>query len=271
MKTLHTVIAIVLLLGGCAWNPDRDNPVDPRSQYYEEPPQKNRPPEIVGFKVVTDCRSSHEDDFCAMDIICQINDSDRNIRYDTVAAFLDSSEYLGKLAFSPDIAGFILRKTDNDFPDQDIRVFNGHNISVFVMDDSGATVRSTTIFYIESRPTYPQVDRPAVFEDTVWTRYPRLVWKPWNAAVDTFTYSISVLYQNIIPVWSMSGIAMTDTVDTVTCELEYSNVSAEKFYAWYVTTVDMIGNRLTSIPGTFQIFIQSNPPAAMRREETEME
>ncbi|RPH93234.1 hypothetical protein EHM69_10840 [candidate division KSB1 bacterium] len=271
MKTLHTIILIILMIGGCSWNPDRDNPVDPQSRFYEAPPQKNRPPEIRNLKVLTDCRSSYEDDFCAMDIVCQISDPDRNIRYDTVAAFMDSTNYLGKLAFSPDISGFILRRTDNDFSSQDIRVFNGHNVSVFVMDDSGAVAWATTTFHIELRPTYPEVLHPATFEDTVWTRYPRLVWRPWNGAVDTFTYSVDVLYQNIIPVWSARGLSSVDTAVVVIRQLEYSNVSAQTYYAWYVTTVDTVGNRLTSIPGTFQIFIQSIPPIAKRQEETEVE
>lgn len=256
MKTFLSFLFTIIILISCSWTPDRDNPIDPHSPYYETPPQRNRPPEILDIKMITDCGNSLVSAMCAFEVTCRIEDPDRNVAFDSVQVRIDTLD-LGSMSFDPRLGAFFLRKAQGDFG-QPLDVFVGDTIFITVADDSGAIARAWTIFHEPVR-NWPVLRNPQD-GDEVFDYTPALSWDYWTHGNNTHRFSVAVLHQTSV-VWDTSGLLPSDTSVVVTDSLRDSR-QIEIEYLWHLTVTDGRGNRITSLQNRFTVL---PPEDSLRR------
>jgi len=276
--------ALAAFAAGCSWNPDRDNKFDPNSRYYVTPPVRNHPPEIPDLHMITNCRA-RSNNYCAFELHGRLYDADNNILYDSTAAYLDTI-YLGRPAFDPVSGEFVIERTQDDFPSQNLGDFVGDTLWMTVVDDSGAHARQWTVFHAppNNYPSviYPKVPEPGGGIDTVHSSHPMLVWQPWNgepvACHDTSgctngcPYSVQIFFRDLYLVWDTTDICATVDTIYVGDSLRSSNLEPHLFYTWYLTATDRVGNHMTSKPGTIYIELPIQPMTDMAvRERQEQE
>ena len=250
----------LVLVGGCAWSPSRDNPVDPASPYYQPPPTQNRPPVIDTLSVITDCVDDRLSYTCAFEARCQVTDLDNNLLYDSVMARLDTLE-LGPMSFDPQHGYFYLRRSQSDFVYGDLSVFQDRPFYVTVHDDSGATSTRFQLFPAV-RLDWPVPDHPtgdATYPDTVFSYVAAVGWWPWGAFNGRHTYSIALYWNESTLVWDTSGISAADTSAIIGDSLLPSFVIRNP-YKWYLTVIDELGNRMTAEPQYFVAYPVGEPP-----------
>ena len=276
------ILAAVLVVGwicGCAWTPSRDNPVDPASPYYEKPPQRNRAPVIDTVFVVTECRASELNPFCIFDVVAEITDADRNLNYNSVLVTIlmdtASTMTLGLMVYYPERDQFILTRSQNDFPNENLDQLVGRPVRVSISDDSGSVATRSVSFPQPVRDPAPLITFPhgqPVVPDEIHSDTVRLSWDYWTGPDREHSlFSTAVFFKNIYMVWDTSGLLPTDTFTVVTDTLEPSTFDQSIFYTWYLTVTDSRGNRLTSQPGYFYYFPPTEPPAMLRPEHSELE
>jgi hypothetical protein len=255
MKVLVAAVLLMVLAVGCAWTPDRDNRVDPASRFYDPPPARNRPPVIDTLRMITDCENNPFSNFCSFEVICRASDPDRNLYYDSVFSYMMSpasdSVALGILAYDPGRGEFFVRRSQNDFPGENLNDFRDYAIWAVVLDDSGATARGHIPFR-ESSGQWPAPVFPAPHSDydTVYTPHPKLSWQFWNGPTGDHTFSVTVFDQYNLVVWDTAGLSARDTTTIVTQNLRSSQV-IDNPYSWRLTVTDGSGDRLTSRPAYF--------------------
>jgi hypothetical protein len=261
MKTASLLLFIFTLYLGCAWSPDRDNPIDPRSTSYVAPPppvQRNRPPVIDTVFIRTDCHNYGATEFCSFELHCQISDSDQNLLFDSVTAEIridgDWTD-IGRLSYDVFQGRFVAIRGQNEFEDGSLRTLSNQNVRVHAIDDSGA-VDTYSLLFPAVNPNYGTIVHPDI-RIPATSRHPQLGWHPWDASSDDYSYSISVYYLNIYSVWDTSGLQATDTSVVVSTRLESSAEDANLYYYWYLSITDRNGSRITYFPGVFQVYPDS--------------
>ncbi|MBU0509975.1 hypothetical protein KKH27_14220 [bacterium] len=239
------LILIFLVASGCAWTPERDNPVDPLSPYHISPLPPNRPPQVGQVRAVTHIQIS-SDDFHSMEISCNVTDPDLNLRYDLVSAVIEDIA-LGYMSYDGQIGLFFLRISENDLDVRWRDDLDGDTIWVTAVDDSGATARGWAVYNVPARNP-PIVRRPDNYE---WVSLqPVLSWYAWGSPNDGHTYSVRViLYERTM--WDTTGIpANVDSVK-VTRTLPSTQEDSSRRYQWYLTVTEQNGDSRTSQPGLF--------------------
>jgi hypothetical protein len=261
MKLFPIGLIILLLIAGCAWNPTRDNPVDPKSTSYVPPAQPNRPPVIDTIIVVTDCHGSNFAYYCSFSIICRIHDLDQNLLFDSVFADIqtDSMPYieLGRLSYDVTQDAFVGVYGQNEFPDHDFSDLRNDPVRVWAYDDSTATV-SRSIGFPTPQTRWPSLVHPkdnAEVNDV----HPQLGWYPWNPSTNDYTYDVKVYYQGWSLVWDTTGLPASDTSVVVSASLVSADVISEIYHVWQLTVNDRDGNRITAIPAVFQVIVPRQP------------
>jgi hypothetical protein len=257
VKSLVIILAAVVFIAGCQWEPDRDNTVDPKSSFYIVPPEPNHPPRISDLSALTDSRKTFVgDDIYTFEVRCRISDSDLNLIPDSILAFASNRTIpLGRMTFNPEKERFYLLCTPDRFPELNIRELFSSNIMVLAADSDGA--RDSAFAYFNPLvDLWPTIRYPVA--DTLDTLHPRLGWNEWhNSQVDSFTYSLSIWKMNLYSVWETTGLLETDTALTVPYDgLQDANSAPHVFYSWYLTVEDTFGNRITGIPGNFWIILR---------------
>jgi hypothetical protein len=273
--------ALVLAVSGCSWNPDRDNRFDPNSRYYVTPPVRNHSPEIRALHMITNCRE-RSNNFCAFELHGRLYDADNNILYDSTATYLDTL-FLGRPAFDPVSGEFVIERTQDDFPGQDLAQYIGDTLWMTVVDDSGAHARQWTVFHAPAdnfpHAIYPRPADPSI--DTVRTSHPMLVWQRWNgepaACRDTSQcrdgcpYSVQIFFRDLYLVWDTTDVCATVDTIYVGDSLRSSNLEPNIFYTWYLTATDRVGNLMTSKPGTIYILLPTGQMSDMVARERQVQ
>lgn len=267
MKNWWMAVIVGVALAGCAWDPKRDNPVDPTSPYYTPPPAPNRAPEIDTVFVHTHTQASELNPFHSFDLTAHVTDIDGNLDYSDVRAQVDTFN-LGQMSFEPTWDEFNISRTQNDFPFQNLHDLEGTVVLITAYDDSGAHDQSTILFPtpISDPPEilYPEgspVDPVNITNDSV-----RLGWQLWSGAEGSHRFSVSVLYRNIFLAWDTSGLLPADTFVVVTDSLRPASIDPSIYYTWYLTVTDGNGNSITSLPGYFRYFPPNEPAVALKPE-----
>lgn len=255
MKFAVFILAVVFLASGCEWEPERDNPKDPKSRFFIEPPQPNRSPAISDLTALTDSRKTFVGgDIFSFEVKCRISDPDFNLVPDSILAFAGNRTVrLGPMSFNPEMERFYVLVTPDRFPELNIRGLFSSPIHVTAVDSAGARHDTFTTFHplVDFWPTirYPVAD-------TLDTLHPHLAWNEWNGE-RPHTFSIDIWKMNLYSVWNIAGLANTDTAMTVPYDgFQDANSSPHVFYSWYLTVVDTFGNQITGVPGYFWILLR---------------
>lgn len=251
------IVSGLLWLGaGCGWLPERDNPRDPESSFYQEPPPPNVAPEIDTVYMVTDCRNHISGQFCAFTVYSHIADENGNLDFDHILArahLTNETIELGNLNYDPDSRTFSLFRTQNDFANQTLNPLIGRPLEVVAWDHESLYVSETIIFQ-EPLTRFPLMIHP-LDEDHVPTVHPTLGWAYWGDTLSAQTFDVSVYLQGYFLEWDTVGLSAADTAVTVTAELQASNSEPQIFYTWTLTAVDERGNRATAKPQNFSVLI----------------
>ncbi len=258
----------LLAIGGCAWSPDRDNSVDPASSHYVPPRPPNHAPVIDTVFVVSDCWRSELVPFCWFDVVSVVTDVDGNLEYGLVTAVIDTFE-LGPMTFDPILGEFRVRRSQTDFPYEDLSNLIGKIVAVNVRDDSGASDVESVLFPTPLTVPDPRLEYPvgnSLQPVSIETDSVRLSWQLWTGSGGEHRFSISVFYKNIFLEWDTSGLMPSDTFVTITDTLQPAWIDQTKFYTWYLTVTDRLGNHLRSLPGYFRYLPAGRPPASRKSE-----
>ncbi len=255
---MHIVTSMglsLLFMHGCAWSPERDNFVDPASPYYQEPPVANRAPTIDTLFMVTDCHLDLLTRFCAFEIRAVVSDPDQNLDFRSIRADyeLTSGTWVpfGLMSYDAANQWFSIRKSQDEFPGEDLDPLVGKIIRVTVVDDSAAQSARTTLFLEPLTDNVVLVE--PIDQDIVNTVNPTLVWFPWDtSSVGRPQYTVGVYLQGYSLVWDTVGLADSLTSVIVTEDL-ISSTQQDVYYAWFLTVEDVRGNRVTSQPGYFKV------------------
>lgn len=266
MKNWWLVVVVSIGLAGCAWDPKRDNPVDPTSPYYTPPPPRNRAPEVDTIVVRTHKQWSDVNPLYSFDLIARVSDPDGNLDFSNVQAQVSTFQ-LGPMTFDPVPGEFRLHRSQIDFPSEDLNQLIGTVVQISAHDDSAARDESSILFPTPLREPEPQILYPQgnpvepvqIISDSV-----RLGWQLWSSAEGDHRFSVSVLYRNIFTDWDTVGLMPTDTFVVVTDSLLPASIDPSIYYTWYLTVTDGLGNTITSLPGYFRYFPSSEPAAAIK-------
>jgi hypothetical protein len=263
MKRLTSILLIGFLAVGCKWTPQRDNPVDPLSQFYVAPPP---PPQIDTTFMTTHCYYDAQTSYCTFEIVCKVNDPYNNIVYDSVESFITRCYktpidvvHLGYLSFDPLRDVFFLEMDEHNAPGSTLDSLVGCALFVKVADIAGATDGDSIIFQA------PLQARPQILEPRDYTTtgpHPNLHWSFW-IGVGPHTFSVQVK-RNESDIWSASGIASTDTSIQVSDSLDDS-AAADILYSWRLTVTNSQQNGITSPPAFFFV----SHTAGIRKDPTD--
>jgi hypothetical protein len=256
MKKLLILCLLSSLLAGCKWTPERDNSLDPKSPFYSPLPPNNRAPSIDSAWVNSDCRRSLRNDFCAFIVSCRISDPDDNLLYDSVMLRVDTLDF-GKMYFNPESRDFSLRISQNEFPNDNYSPYLNRAIWIKAVDDSLGVDSAVTLFLAPLTDPWPELSHPVSFFDTQRVENPTLAWRFWINPDGPHTFAVSVYDQYQFLVWDTAGLPASDTSVVVSERLIPSNLDPGRHYQWFVTVKDVLGNRVSSLPGEFKIFILS--------------
>lgn len=260
MRIVAMLSVAWIIAGGCAWTPERDNPVDPGSPFYVEPPQANRAPQVEQVRATTHIQISNTD-FYTTEITALISDPDNNLRFDSVSAVI-GSQALGRMSFDGERGLFTLQFSGNDFPGVNWRdYFDLDTIRVTAIDDSLAMASGWAVYNCpEVLP--PILRYPIVEEDWVSLR-PVLNWHSWGTPSDGHAYSVRVfLYEQLM--WDTTGLSAELDSVKVTRTLPSSSEDSSRKYTWYLTVLDARGDTRTSRPGLFRCAAQPDTLIAHR-------
>ncbi|MDD5088906.1 MAG: hypothetical protein PHI18_08940 [bacterium] len=252
MRLFVLIILGGLIAAGCSWTPERDNPKDPASSFYIEPPQANRAPRVEQVQATTHIQIAN-DDFYATEIAAILSDPDNNLQYDRVSAVIGEIA-LGYMSFDGERGLFVLEFSENDLPGvrwpEDLGL---DTIRVTAVDDSGAVGSGWAVYYVPDSQPIPSVRYPPTNEVPVYTFQPWLSWHSWGTPTDGHTYSVRVnLYEQLM--WDTTGLPATQDSVRVTRTLLSSAEDPSRHYSWYLTVIDARGDTRTSRPGLFSCF-----------------
>lgn len=256
MKTIVPLLLVaILVLSGCDWVPERDNPYDPQSQYYIPPPERNHPPVVESLEALSECLASGSSEtIYKAAIYCWITDPDRNLVPESLQVFSSQYGRLGILQYNEAEQKYYLLCTPERFPNIDISDLYSTVITVRVQDDSGAVDSAMTNFDAITSG-FPHPVHPAINNDYNVSVFPvRFGWDEWNGS-RPHSFSIDIKRMNLYSVWDTAGILSLDTA--MVCpfsDWENCAVSPLEFYVWYLTVVDERGNRITGPPASFKTF-----------------
>ncbi len=272
MKTIFGLLLVALAGLSCSWNPTRDNPADPASPFYRDPPPRNHLPQVQSVAVTTDCRQIGElSSFCAFTLAAQLTDPDNNLLHDSVYALIERHQpelhwdTLGSMQYDPLLQQFLIRRGQDEVPERSLDLLIGLRLRVSVRDDSGAIgIDETNTTFPAPRKGWPVAVSPlgnVYSQDTVYSLTPRISWKLWGDINDGHSYGISVDLYGILPVWDTSGVAAADTFLFVTDSLLNNLLNIDAFYSWSLVVTDWRGNHITGMPQFFKCQAPISAPA----------
>lgn len=250
-----------LLVVGCPWNPDRDNPMDPNRQDFVKPPPENRSPTVDSVWATTDCQNTESGSICTLVLHAHVNDSDQNIHPGDVSAYIrrpeQEREFLGLMNYDIIRNEYNLYEPCQDFPEGNCYDLQFANLIVEAVDDSGASAQGMATFGGPA-DTWPRLVLPENNSE-VDTQHPYLLWELWSG-VGNHTFTVAMRLLNIELSWDTTGLAWNDTSVVVTKELEDQSLNPDRKYYWTVTVTDASGNNITSKPGIFRIVLPPGYP-----------
>jgi hypothetical protein len=243
-------------LSSCSWVPERDNPRDPESQFYQEPPPPNLAPVIDTVYMFTECRNHLLGLFCSFSILSVVYDENDNLDFDHVNVEIQLRDStwlsLGNMDYDADVQSFSLSKTQDDFSNQSLEQLVGRPVHVTARDHNGLSDEATLIFQ-EPLTRLPLMGHP-LDNDVVPVRQPILGWAYWGDTTAAQTFDVSVYLQGYFLAWDTVGLLASDTSVVVGAELLTSNTEPHIFYTWTLTAVER-GNRITAKPQNFSVVI----------------
>ncbi len=242
---------MVTLIAGCNWTPDRSNPFDPNSPVYVEPPVSNRPPQINGLVVNTNCVNFPTEDQCGVTIKARISDTDSNLRIGNVVATINQL-YFGHLAYDPVDTLWILTKQETEL-DSAVERFVGSLVKVSVSDDSNAFAEDTVRFPSLFRD-YPTINWPNSISQCICPDYRNFSWNRWTGSGQARELEIKFYFLNfdLVPSLTISDINPSDTTVVVNQNFVPSDSNGTIFYGWRLFVVDRNGNSAGSVSGLFR-------------------
>ncbi|MBL0059942.1 MAG: hypothetical protein IPP40_00170 [bacterium] len=237
-------------MAGCAWTPERANPYDPDSPLYIEPPISNRPPQVLGLSIRTNCVNFATEDLCGVNILARIADPDSNLRIDEVVATVND-RFFGRLTYVPTDTLWVLAKQGTELDSGAVRYYNSL-IRVSVSDDSGATDSDTTRFPLLFTD-YPEVHWPDFIDDIVCDECRDFSWDRWTGQGQAREFEMRFYFLNfdLVPSLTIHDISPQDTFITVDRNFVSSDSNSTIFYGWRLFVIDQNGNSAGSIPGGF--------------------
>jgi hypothetical protein len=264
MKRTIFLFVVTYLAASCQWSPERDNPIDPYSVGYREPP---RSPQIETFKVTTHCYGTQSiEPYCEYELECQISDSDGNLGVDPRISVFYEEDSLGLMSSDPMRQLFVFRGRKDDLPNQ-----SPWNFYARILGDTSATATKQASFSDWEDDRFPTLSYP-----------PSPRWEPWEvtSAVCSLSwlhsstaggayYGIEIYLRNLHLVWDTVGIDIGDTIVAVTKGIEDASTDSQMWYAWYLTEFDTEGNSATSIPGWFRFFPPDPFVQPLREEQND--
>lgn len=252
MSDLTKAVILSLLLAGCSWTPERLNPYDPNSPVYVDPPIRNRPPSIEGLIVNTSCVNFPTEDQCGVTVKARIEDPDDNLNFDSVLVNIDG-RFFGQMVYDPVDTTWELSKQETELDSPAAR-YVGADVSVYVVDDSGAWV-TDTVDYPELFREYPEIRWPWNSQQCICPDYRWFSWDPWTGEGQAVEMEIRFYYANfdLVPSLTIHDISPSDTSVWVGGDREFvpSDNNNLIFYGWRLFVVDRNGNRAGSTSGSF--------------------